>query len=180
MLKRMGPPKSASNAYVRQHLDGLCRECPACGGPWECTLATRKGAAQSVHIAGRVMAARRAMYMASYPDRRIKKGMRVSSKCDNPRCINPNLLVQTTPSAVLERQYEIGQRSRYKAAVHLINIVRAKQKLTDEAVKAIRMDPRKGRRAAHEYGVSAEHYNSIQRGDARMPVSSPFAGLGAR
>jgi hypothetical protein len=146
---------------------------------WHHKTPKRKGSAVQVKVGGRVMAARRAMFIASRPDVTVQKGRFVSSRCSNPQCINPDLLHQITPSKLLEKQYANGARDRSKYAALLAGYTKDARKLTDSAITAILSDDRKGTEAAHEYGVAPAHYNSIQRGCIRQ-AGNPFAGLGAR
>jgi len=179
--KLVGPPRTASNQYVFDRLRGNCIECECCGGQWHYRGEKKTGVSMQVNIAGRVMATRRAMYLAAHPGKTIQNGRRISSKCENENCVNPRLLSQSTASDLLKSHYTKGIRSRAEAAAHLNRYIEGRMKLTEEDAAQIRNDDRKGQEAAHEWGISKEHYNAIQRGDARKArASNPFAGLGAR
>ena len=58
--------------------------------------------------------------------------------------------------------------------------VRAKSKLSQEAVRAIRIDERRAEEVAAEHGITAAYVYMLRRGEFRRDYSSPFAGLGAR
>lgn len=172
-LADAGPPKNKSNAYVMARLLGVCTTCEQCGELGHYTGAKRPGFCQQTNISGMVMPVRRAMYMAAQ-QKRILKGRRITSKCKNPECINPELLVQSTPGQVIKADYEKGNRSRHTAAAHLQKY--RKVMLSEAAVQSILSDDRGGTAGAADYGISAVHFNSIKRGAARR-MANPFAGL---
>ena len=179
--KLIGPPAGAANDSVRLRLAESCTECECCGEMWHFKAEKRHGFVVQINVGGRVMAVRKAAWMAFFPERKVIKGKRITSNCENPNCINPKLLTQVNPGTLLAKHYKDGIRSKAQAAAHLIRYVRANAKLDDEAVAAIRNDNRKGTEAANEWGITPEHYNSIQRGASRTAkTSNPFAGLGAR
>lgn len=179
--KLIGPPKSAHNGYVYSRLEGGCIECECCGGMWHYPHEKKSGVNIQVNIGGRVMAIRKAMYLAAFPGREIQKNRNITSKCKNENCINPALLIQATAAELLKSHYSKGIRDRHMAASHLLIQQRKNQKLTDSDVILVMMDERSSIEAANEYGISREHYNAIRRGDARQSRSgNPFAGLGKR
>lgn len=179
--KLVGPPAPAAIPYVRARLADSCIECECCGQMWHFKAEKRHGFALQINIAGRVMSVRKAAWIAFFPQRKVIKGMRITSNCENPNCINPKLLVQVNPGTLLAKHYKDGIRSKAQAAAHLIRYVRANVKLDEKAIAAIRNDNRKGTEAAHEWDITPEHYNAIQRGASRSSkVANPFAGLGAR
>lgn len=167
-----GPPINKSNAYVMQRIMSHCTECEECGEMTHYMGARQPGKAQQVNVCGVVMAARRAAYMAT--GMRVRNGYRVTSKCSNPDCINPALLMQTTPGAVIRLDYAKGNRSRLTAAAHLLKYRSLKLDRAD--VMRIMADERGGKAAAADYGISDVHFNSIKRGAAWKAVN-PFAGL---
>ena len=178
--KFMGPPKTAANGYAFTRIKGRCAECEYCEGDWSFVGLRKKGVCQQVNIGGRVMAVRRAMYIAAFPDKVIIDGRRITSTCPNPDCVNPEKLVQHTASNLLRTHYEKGIRMPNVAARHLLAEKIKQSKWKDSDILAIRMDPRKGAEAASEYDISPTHYNAIQAGRARVVTSNPFRGLGAR
>jgi hypothetical protein len=177
--KLIGPPATKANEYVKARMQENCTECECCGEVSHFKAQHRPGMAVQVNVGGQVMAARKAMYMATHPQRKIKPQYRITSKCKNPNCINPALLVQSTASEVLKSHYTKGIRDRRIASAHLVAQRLKNTRLTAEDVMKIIADPRKGKEAAHEFDISKEHYNAIQRGATRK-VANPFAGLGAR
>ena len=178
--KLIGPPKSASNEYAFNRLKNRCAECEYCDAQWSFVGRRVKGFSQQVNIGGRVMAVRKAMYIAAFPNKKILSDRMISSTCQNPDCINPEKLVQHTRSNLLKSHYEKGIRMPNVAASHLLAAKIKQSKWNDSYILAIRMDARKGAEAASEYGMSPTHYNSIQAGRARVMNSNPFRGLGAR
>lgn len=168
-----GPPKNKSNAYVLARLLGMCTTCEHCGEDTHYNGAKREGFCQQTNISGMVMPVRRAAYIAGRKVQ-ILKGRRITSKCKNPACINPELLVQATPGQILKADYVKGNRSRQTAAAHLNKF--RKISLSEGAVMAILADHRGGKAAAADYGISDVHFNSIKRGAARR-MANPFAGL---
>lgn len=174
--KLIGPPATKANSYVFERMRDNCSECECCGEPWHFKAVFRPGMAVQVNVGGQVMAARKAMYMAAFPNKLIQNGRRITSRCKNSNCINPKLLAQSTASDLLKSHYTKGIRSRRGASAHLVAQQRKNTKLSPDAVIQIINDDRKGAEAAHEFGISKEHYNAIQRGAARKVVN-PFAGL---
>lgn len=179
--KLIGPPSRAALAYVQERLAESCTECESCGGMWHFKAEKRHGFAIQINVGGRVMAVRKAAWIAYHPNRKVIDGMRITSTCSNPNCINPKLLAQVKPGTLLAKHYKDGIRSKAEAAAHLTSYQRKNTKVDEQAVAMIRNDDRKGTEAAHEFGITPEHYNAIQRGSARVSrASNPFAGLGAR
>lgn len=174
----MGPSEALSNDYVRERLAMNCSECRDCGEQWHFRREFVSGKSIQVNIAGRLMAVRRAAWIAFHPDRKLIDGKRITCKCPNPNCINPELLVQASPGAILQGVYKKGIRSKAAAAAHLLAMQLKRSKLSESAVESIRQDQRKGNAAAHEWGITPEHYNAIQRGASRNSRAvNPWAGL---
>ena len=174
--KLIGPPATKANEYVKARMLDNCSECDCCGEQTHFKAVFRQGMAVQVNVGGQVMAARKAMYMAAFPGKLILSHRRVTSKCSNPNCINPKLLIQSTASELLKSHYTKGIRDRRIAAVHLVAQRMKNTRLSDADVIRIINDDRKGAAAAHEFGITREHYNAIQRGATRK-VSNPFSGL---
>lgn len=177
MTKRIGPPKSSSNSFVLSRLQANCKECVECGAMSHYKAVNNIRKTIQVHINGMVIAVRRAMYMASFPNKEIQKNRRITSRCRNPHCINAKLLLQATPGQIVKLDYEKGNRDKAAVVAHLARYTRAlNTKLSDECVDRIRMDERTGKWGAADYGITPEHFNAIKRGVNRRG-SNPFAGL---
>lgn len=179
MPKLVGPPVTKSNAYVKARILENSIECECCGKMTHYKAQHRPGVSVQINVGGQVMAVRKAMYMATFPGKAIKPGNRITSKCANSNCINPALLLQSTASELLKSHYTKGIRDRRIASAHLVAQRLKNTRLSQEDVLRIISDPRKGQEAAHEWGITKEHYNAIQRGATRK-TGNPFAGLGAR
>lgn len=174
--RQEGPPKTAANHHVFARLMNACKECSECGAMSHFKAIHRKGFSVQTNVAGRVMAVRRAMYQAAFPDRVIYKGRRITSRCDNPNCINPELLYQATAGKLLQTHYDKGIRSKSEAASHLVRVRRAVSKVSGESVLRILADDRDSATAAKDYGITPAYFNAIRRGASRL-VGNPFAGL---
>lgn len=177
MRELIGPPKVASNAFVLERLQQNCCECKDCGHISHYKVAVQKKRSIQAHLGGRVMTVRRGMYMAAFPNKEILKGRRITSKCPNPFCIEPSLLVQATSGQIVSADYKKGNRDKAAVMALLARYTRKlNTKLSDESVRRIREDERTGKYGAHDYGITPEHFNRIKRGAARVG-SNPFAGL---
>lgn len=110
--KLVGPPAPAAIPYVRARLADSCIECECCGQMWHFKAEKRHGFALQINIAGRVMSVRKAEWIAFFHQRKVIKGMRITSNCENPNCINPKLLVQVNPGTLLAKHYKDGIRSK--------------------------------------------------------------------
>jgi hypothetical protein len=137
---------------------------------WHIDMVRNGEAAIQMKLGGKCIAVRRAMYLAAFPDEEIQPGHRITSRCKNPNCVNPRLLMQAAPGYILAKQYTNGLRDPKTATRHLVAKKLAESKLSDFDVIRIREDKRKGKEAAHEFGISPEHYNAIQRLDARAKI----------
>lgn len=168
----VGPPKAASNAYIVKHLQSRCVECPCCGGTWQLKTKASGQVCVQVQVGGRTMTARKAAYMASFPEKPIQKGRRITSWCRNPLCINPAHLSQATAGHVISLQFKYGARDLTKHRTALAG----KSKISAEDAVRIMADDRTGKEIAKDYGISAHYANEIKRGAARRQVN-PFAGL---
>jgi len=175
----MGPSKAQSTQYVKKRLIEGCKTCERCGEKTHYVAAIRPGCCPTINIGGRIMAVRRAAWIALI-GKPIKDGKMITSTCSNQNCINPKMMIQADPGEVLALHYTVhNSRSRYEATAHLMKYTRQRTKLSADDVVRIRSDNRKGKAAASEFGISKEHYNAIQRGQSRI-TANPFSGLGAR
>lgn len=177
MRKLIGPPKRASNAIVMKRLLANCVECECCGAVSHYKASVSTSRPVQVQIMGFVLTARRAMYMAAFPDKWIRRDRRITCRCKNPKCINPELLLQASAGRIASLDYQKGNRDRAAVAAHLARYTRAlNTRLSEESVQRIREDERTGKFGAADFGISPEHFNAIKRG-AHRRGSNPFAGL---
>lgn len=87
------------------------------------------------------------------------KGMCMLHKCDTPSCINPEHLWAGTHA---ENARDRDQKDR---VAHGRKHYRAR--LTEDQVRAIRMDTRLQREIAEDYGVRQDHISRIKSGQTR-------------
>ncbi len=104
---------------------------------------------------GAQAAYRMAWEMANGP---IPKGMCVCHKCDVPSCINPQHLWLGTHIDNMADKYRKGRSNNPKGEAH------GRAKLTEEAVREIRISPRAPKVIAAKYGVSPTQIYAIRAG----------------
>jgi len=80
----------------------------------------------------------------------------VCHRCDNPCCINPeHLFIGTQKQNIDDRDLK-GRRNQARGERQ------GSAKLTEEQVKAIRLDPRKQSVIAAEFGISRAHVGNLK------------------
>lgn len=104
----------------------------------------------------------------------------VTSDCTNKLCIEPAHLVVTTKGGIARRTAASGALSTPLCGAKVAAALRAKSKLSQAAVQAIRASDKPVIELAAENNISESYVYMIRRGDFRKDYSSPFAGLGAR
>jgi hypothetical protein len=92
----------------------------------------------------------------------------VRHKCHNPKCVNPKHLLAGTPKQNTADRLAAG---RFRIAGES----NRGAKLTEEQVKAIRLDTRHPLDIAAAYGLSRAAVTNIQTGKTWRTVKSPFA-----
>lgn len=102
----------------------------------------------------------------------------VGCNCDERRCLNPKHLVLRTKSSVSKDGHANAIKAKRHLAVTII--ARAKGKLNDQAARQIRESDETLKVLAERYGVHFSLISKVKTGKAWRPLSSPFAGLGAR
>lgn len=88
------------------------------------------------------------------------EGLFVCHRCDTPACVNPAHLFAGT------RQDNMDDMVQKRRHTHGETAPRAK--LSDEQVRAIRVDPRVQRIIAAEYGIVESHVSRLKRGRQRQ------------
>jgi hypothetical protein len=103
-----------------------------------------------------------------------------ASKCGDPGCVSPECSVRTTTKGKAKLAAARGAYSDPAKIARTMLTRRAQSRIPDALVEQIRLAPGPCVRIAAETNVSVSHVKAIRRGAARRPISSPFAGLGAR
>lgn len=104
----------------------------------------------------------------------------VPASCGCKKCVSPKCSSITTTR---EKAVMAARRGVYSSPAKLARMVltvRAKSHISDELVERIRASDGPCSRISAETKVSLSHVKAIRRLAARKPMSSPFAGLGAR
>jgi hypothetical protein len=173
-----GPPVELSNTHILERIMLGCKECEECGQPWHWCAVDRPGCSPQINVCGRIMPIRRAVWLVFKKRFHHANKKRITSKCKNKMCCNPELLIQATPGKILAMQYQNGKRDANAVRQHLLKNIGAWTKVSDEVAAAIRADTRPKSVAAPEYGVAPDYFTRIRRGEARFPRNlGPFAGL---
>jgi hypothetical protein len=84
----------------------------------------------------------------------------VCHRCDNPCCINPEHLFIGTQKQNVDDRDAKGRRNQVRGARQ------GSSKLTEDMVKAIRLDTRKPSIIADEYGISRAHVGNLKHNRA--------------
>lgn len=101
--------------------------------------------------------AHRAAWMLTHGP--IPDGLHVCHKCDNRKCCNPYHLFLGTRSDNMADCENKGRANRPSNQGHLHGM----SKLTEDAVRAIRSDPRKQKDVAAEHGIDQSTVSLIRR-----------------
>ena len=112
-------------------------------------------------------------------DRMISGGV-FGCSCLTEKCIAPAHIRQRNRSQHGEFFGALGAYSGPLKIAKMAATKRAKSKLDDEKVSAIRASSKSAKTLSAEYGVAASYITSIRAGNNWKSYSSPFAGLGAR
>lgn len=117
---------------------------------------------------------RRAVWQAA--GRPLRNGHRIVCTCDTPNCVELAHLDQVRWGKVQE-----GKKRDPLAVARYAATVRARSKITDEAVAEILASDKPPKQLAEEHGCSPQYIHMIRAGQFRRPLAaSPFTGLGAR
>ena len=173
-----GPPIELSNTYILERIMLGCKECAECGEPWHWATIDRHGCSPQINLCGRIMPIRRAVWLLFFKTLPKTNEKRITSKCRNKMCCNPELLMKASSGKILQMQYQHGKRDAAEAARNLKKHTDTLIKVSDEMAAAIRADTRPKKVAAPDYGIAPDYYNCIRRGDSRFPRDlGPFSGL---
>lgn len=157
-----------------------CTDCPECEERWQWPNALQNGRFPITTIAGKQHYVRRLAWALANPGKALPNGQRrvITSRCQNPRCINPRLLCATDRGVVLKQAWQRGafQDITFSARVALGR--RRHSKLTDEAVAQIRASTETNAALGKQHGVTGTYIGYIKRGQSRVDYAgNPFAGL---
>lgn len=108
---------------------------------------------------------------------RVLPGNFFGSVCETPRCIEETHIRQRTRK---QHGQHFGAKGIYSGTAKTAKMAatkRAKSKLDDEKVAAIRASDKTAKALSAEYGVAASYITSIKAGLLWKNYSSPWAGL---
>lgn len=121
----------------------------------------------------------RALVLRAHSVERID-GTMLGCSCGNRKCVEFDHIRQRTR---LQHAQHFGKLGAYSGPVKIAKMAatkRAKSKLDDEKVAAIRISTKSAKALSAEYGVAASYITSIRNRQLWKDYNSPFAGLGAR
>lgn len=132
------------------------------GECWEWQGARRPPGHGQLRRAGRLLYAHRVSYEAANGP--IPAGLVVRHTCDNPPCVNPAHLVvgtyqDNTDDSIVRCRLPRG-------------VARSQVKLSDDAVRSIRVSGARHKALAEAYGVSKQLISAVRRGKAWAHVTS--------
>lgn len=154
MKRRFGPqgPKPVAKT------DLFWRHVEKADGCWIWHGATTKFGYGQIKSAQKKYAAHRLSWEI-HNGREIPHGYHVCHRCDNPRCTNPDHLFIGTPKDNIRDAMRKG-RMRTRP---VLGVDHPNSKLTEDAVRAIRLDQRSLPQIAREYGVSHVLIGKVKR-----------------
>lgn len=130
------------------------------GGKWPC-----------IWHEGKTVPVRRVVWTL-HKGKTIPANVCITPKCDNDLCVCPGCLVG-----------RVGRRAARPATmqrrIRMATSLRAKSRISDEAVMDIRTSGEPLAVLAERHGISYSYADQLRRGVRRRDFSSPFAGLGA-
>lgn len=120
----------------------------------------------SVTIGGKrhSLPAHRAIWMALHDRFDLPRHIQIRHKCDNPRCVNDEHLIEGTSKQNMQDCIERGRRAK-KNKLHTRHRIH-----DDDKIRAIRAAKGKQKWIAQEFGVSVGYVSKIKRGAAKTLV----------
>jgi hypothetical protein len=106
----------------------------------------------------------------------IPDDMRVTYKCNNPRCLT--CLALASPGEINSRTWSRPDLRAKKVAA-LTKASRARGKLDMDKARRIRESTETLKKISHEMGISMTLASQVRRGMAWKEGANPWAGLGA-
>lgn len=159
-----------------------CVTCPECDGwSWGGTLTSRygipvlryrtKGVYKSIYV-------RR--FLLQQQGRKLGS-KNVVTKCDNPACVNTELLEVITTSERIKRAHarQGGTFLSLASRAKIADKKRRASKLTDEAVNDIRMSDEHRTVLMERYGITEAYYYMLRKHQYRNDYRNPFLQLAA-
>lgn len=131
-----------------------------------------------IHIQGKKMNIR--MLLALLRGDPMVPGSFFGCSCGVPKCIAEEHIVQRTRK---QHAAHFGAQGAYSGPVKTAKMAatkRAKSKLDDEKVAAIRASDKTLKELGEEFGVASSYIGYIRAGKLWKNYASPFAGLGSR
>lgn len=163
---------------VTHTLDTLLTQTQEVGDCLEWTGSCMNRGHPVVHHDGKPWMVRR--LVLTLTGHQLKPRHVVGVACGNPRCINPDHLVQLSHRQRMKAMRMASAATHtYARSAKVAATKRAgpQAKLTDAQVQAIRHGHQPQRETAALYGVSPHLVASIRSGRRRRDFSNPFAGL---
>lgn len=162
------------------NLDDIKARCDEVGECWIWNGYVDSYGAPLAYVGNRKMRAVRRIVRELTDGSPIPDGHVVVAKCGERRCVSPRCSMCATEKLKAQMTAERGAFINPVRDAKVALYRRAKSHITEEMVEHIRLAPGPTRRIAAETKVSLSHVKAIRRGEARKPLGSPFAGLGAR
>lgn len=135
---------------------------------WVWKLGLSRGDPRGRYL-GKVITVRRVVFNATRKHQLTRK-LTVVGTCGAEHCVHPDHIAAKSIAAI--------QRGvKKKSGPQIARAMRARAKLTPEAIEDIRSMRESSRDAAKRYGIGKDHVNVIRRYEVWKDYSSPFAGL---
>lgn len=172
------PTKEQAEAIL-DAIRARCTECPECGEPWNWTGNHKRAMHHAVVERNLVrVGVRKAIWVAfrgAIPANKV-----LTTTCDNPCCLNPQLAAAVTRTDVIHKMMEEGVIHN---AAHLAALTKARRsqgtKLSLEIAREIRSTDISTREYAQRLGVTRQMISRIRQGKSYSDANV-FRGLGAR
>ena len=166
--------------YIRLRLIAKMEMCPECDTLWQWKNFKSNPCHNQIRIGskGKLFPARRAVYRYFKPNGALIPGRYITSRCPNPACCNPELLVQVFPQAFYAA-LPPEKRSRKALETRKKISEKSRKKISAELRVRIAQDTRPQRVISAETGVSQAHISKIRRQHLKntLAPASPWSGL---
>ena len=173
-------PSRELSLSILDDIQARCTECPECGEVWNWTGNHKKAMHHAVIERNKMrINVRRAVWSAFNPP--PKEGYVITTKCENPQCINPKLIISVHRGYVIRKMIEDGviHNAAHLAARTKARRERGTTKLNMDIAREIRQSDLSAREFAKKLGVTHQMVLLIRQGKFYREVN-PFTGLGAR